>query len=157
MTPTAESGYLLVDKPAGVTSHDVVARVRRALKTREVGHAGTLDPMATGVLVVAIGEGTKLVQWLTAKVPQRSFAFSRLHGDRLRAIVPGREVVHLTGEYAVLAGDDRLARVLVNLSRYGHLRLIQYTAEMISDLLEGAGERAHLYVLLVELLWVGKR
>ncbi len=41
-----------------------------------------------------------LVQWLTAKVPQRSFAFSRLHGDRLRAIVPGREVVHLTGEYA---------------------------------------------------------
>jgi tRNA pseudouridine55 synthase len=60
------SGVLIIDKPRGPTSHDVVARVRRALKTRHVGHAGTLDPMATGVLVVAVGEGTKLVPWLTA-------------------------------------------------------------------------------------------
>jgi tRNA pseudouridine55 synthase len=60
------SGVLVVDKPRGPTSHDVVARVRRVLKTRQVGHAGTLDPMATGVLVVAIGEATKLVPWLTA-------------------------------------------------------------------------------------------
>ncbi len=65
MTP-AESGVLVVDKPRGPTSHDVVAQVRRRLKTREVGHAGTLDPMATGVLVVAVGEATKLVPWLTA-------------------------------------------------------------------------------------------
>lgn len=57
---------LVVDKPRGPTSHDVVARIRRALATREVGHAGTLDPMATGVLVVAVGEATKLVAWLTA-------------------------------------------------------------------------------------------
>ncbi|HVH47012.1 MAG TPA: tRNA pseudouridine(55) synthase TruB [Labilithrix sp.] len=60
------SGVLIVDKPRGPTSHDVVARIRRALKTRHVGHAGTLDPMATGVLVVAVGEATKLVPWLTA-------------------------------------------------------------------------------------------
>jgi tRNA pseudouridine55 synthase len=60
------SGVLVIDKPRGPTSHDVVAKVRRALHTREVGHAGTLDPMATGVLVVAVGEATKLVQWLTA-------------------------------------------------------------------------------------------
>jgi tRNA pseudouridine55 synthase len=59
-------GVLVVDKPRGPTSHDVVARVRRALGTREVGHAGTLDPMATGVLVLAIGEATKLVPYLTA-------------------------------------------------------------------------------------------
>lgn len=59
-------GVLVVDKPRGPTSHDVVARVRRALGTRAVGHAGTLDPMATGVLVIAVGEATKLVQWLTA-------------------------------------------------------------------------------------------
>lgn len=59
-------GVLVVDKPKGPTSHDIVARVRRTLKTREVGHAGTLDPMATGVLVVAVGEATKLVPWLTA-------------------------------------------------------------------------------------------
>jgi tRNA pseudouridine55 synthase len=62
----APSGVLVIDKPRGPTSHDVVARVRRALKTRAVGHAGTLDPMATGVLVVAVGEATKLVPWLTS-------------------------------------------------------------------------------------------
>ena len=49
----AQSGLVLVDKPAGMTSHDVVARIRRLAGTRKVGHAGTLDPMATGVLVVA--------------------------------------------------------------------------------------------------------
>jgi tRNA pseudouridine55 synthase len=59
-------GVVVVDKPRGPTSHDVVAVVRRRLGTRRVGHAGTLDPMATGVLVVAVGEATKLVPWLTA-------------------------------------------------------------------------------------------
>ncbi len=56
----------MIDKPRGPTSHDVVWRMRKALRTRAVGHAGTLDPMATGVLVVAFGEATKLVAWLTA-------------------------------------------------------------------------------------------
>lgn len=60
------SGVLVVDKPQGPTSHDVVRSVRKRLRTREVGHAGTLDPMATGVLVVAVGEATKLVPYLTA-------------------------------------------------------------------------------------------
>jgi tRNA pseudouridine55 synthase len=60
------SGVVIIDKPSGPTSHDIVARIRKKLKTREVGHAGTLDPMATGVLVVAIGEATKLVPYLTA-------------------------------------------------------------------------------------------
>jgi len=63
MTPR---GVLVVDKPRGPTSHDVVAGARRRLRTREIGHAGTLDPMATGVLVLAVGEATKLVPWLTA-------------------------------------------------------------------------------------------
>jgi len=57
-------GALLIDKPAGMTSHDVVARVRRAARTRRVGHAGTLDPFATGLLVVCIGRATRLVQYL---------------------------------------------------------------------------------------------
>jgi tRNA pseudouridine55 synthase len=60
------SGVLVIDKPRGPTSHDVVATLRRALRTREIGHAGTLDPMATGVLVVCVGEATKLAPWLTA-------------------------------------------------------------------------------------------
>ena len=54
-------GVLLVDKPAGLTSHDVVGRVRKALGMRRVGHAGTLDPMATGVLVIGIGPTTRLL------------------------------------------------------------------------------------------------
>lgn len=62
--PTAADGILVVDKPAGMTSHDVVARVRRLAATRKVGHAGTLDPMATGVLVLGIGRGTRLLTYL---------------------------------------------------------------------------------------------
>jgi tRNA pseudouridine55 synthase len=57
-------GLLVVDKPAGWTSHDVVARVRRLAGTRKVGHAGTLDPMATGVLVLGIDKGTRLLTFL---------------------------------------------------------------------------------------------
>ncbi len=59
-------GLLIIDKPAGMTSHDVVAAVRKRLGTREVGHTGTLDPMATGVLPLVVGEGTKLTPFLAA-------------------------------------------------------------------------------------------
>lgn len=62
----ASSGLVVVDKPAGMTSHDVVARLRRIFSTRRVGHAGTLDPMATGVLVVGIERGTKFLAHLVA-------------------------------------------------------------------------------------------
>src|SRR5437762_2383204 len=57
-------GALIIDKPEGYTSHDIVARVRRAVGTRRVGHAGTLDPFATGALVCCIGQATRLVQFL---------------------------------------------------------------------------------------------
>ncbi|MDO5663027.1 MAG: tRNA pseudouridine(55) synthase TruB, partial [Brachybacterium sp.] len=57
-------GILLVDKAPGRTSHDVVARVRWLLGTKKVGHAGTLDPMATGLLVLGIGQGTRLLTHL---------------------------------------------------------------------------------------------
>ncbi len=60
------NGIVVVDKPKGITSFDVVARVRRALHEKRVGHTGTLDPMATGVLPVCVGEATKLVQFLQA-------------------------------------------------------------------------------------------
>jgi tRNA pseudouridine55 synthase len=59
------SGLVIVDKPGGMTSHDVVARVRRLAGTRKVGHAGTLDPMATGVLVVGVEKATRLLGYLT--------------------------------------------------------------------------------------------
>jgi len=60
-------GLLLLDKPAGLTSHDCVRKVRRLFKTRKVGHAGTLDPLATGVLPIAVGDGTKVLQFLLAE------------------------------------------------------------------------------------------
>jgi tRNA pseudouridine55 synthase len=60
-----QDGFLVVDKAAGMTSHDVVAIARRALNTRKVGHAGTLDPMATGILVLGFNNGTRLLQYIT--------------------------------------------------------------------------------------------
>lgn len=64
--PLATSGLVVVDKPAGMTSHDVVGKLRRAFKTKRVGHAGTLDPMATGVLVVGIERGTRFLAHMVA-------------------------------------------------------------------------------------------
>ncbi len=61
---TAASGLIIVDKPSGWTSHDVVARIRRLAGTRRVGHAGTLDPMATGVLVIGVEKATRLLGYL---------------------------------------------------------------------------------------------
>lgn len=58
------NGFVVIDKPAGITSHDVISRVRRILGTRKVGHTGTLDPFATGVLPVAVNDGTKAIPFL---------------------------------------------------------------------------------------------
>ncbi|MDJ0334737.1 tRNA pseudouridine(55) synthase TruB [Salinibacterium sp. G-O1] len=58
------SGIVLVDKPQGITSHDVVARARKSIGTRKVGHAGTLDPMATGLLVLGVNNSTRLLTWV---------------------------------------------------------------------------------------------
>lgn len=67
-------GFLNIDKPAGITSHDVVVQIRRMLKIKKVGHSGTLDPLATGVLILCLGRGTRLVQFLneSEKVYQAS-------------------------------------------------------------------------------------
>lgn len=60
-------GVLLIDKPRGPTSHDVVTKVRRVLKTKRVGHAGTLDPMASGLLFLCVDDATRLLEYMTAK------------------------------------------------------------------------------------------
>jgi len=80
------NGVLVIDKPAGITSHDVVARVRRALGTRRVGHTGTLDPFATGVMVVLVGNVTRLAQFLDKDekeyVAEVRFGYETDTGDR---------------------------------------------------------------------------
>lgn len=75
--PTERAGVLLVDKPAGPTSHDVVARARRALGQRRIGHAGTLDPFATGLLLLCVGPATRLAEYLHL-LPKRYEADLRL-------------------------------------------------------------------------------
>ncbi|HKD96479.1 MAG TPA: tRNA pseudouridine(55) synthase TruB [Micromonosporaceae bacterium] len=63
-TDSGPTGLVVVDKPGGMTSHDVVSRVRRLARTRRVGHGGTLDPMATGVLVIGVGRATRLLTYV---------------------------------------------------------------------------------------------
>ena len=79
-------GILIIDKPAGITSHDVVARVRRILKIKRVGHTGTLDPFATGVMVILVGKATRLAQFLDKDEKEYEavvqFGFETDTGDR---------------------------------------------------------------------------
>lgn len=79
------SGILVINKPAGFTSHDVVSRVRRILHTKRVGHTGTLDPFATGVMVILVGQATRLAQFLDKDVKEYQavvrFGFETNTGD----------------------------------------------------------------------------
>ena len=115
--PTAPDGFLVVDKPAGWTSHDVVGRCRRLAGTRKVGHAGTLDPMATGVLVVGVGRATKLLTYVVG-ADKAYDATIRLgvatttddaEGEVVSASGVGDGVDHadLAREVAALTGDIR--------------------------------------------------
>ncbi len=80
------NGILIIDKPEGITSHDVVSRVRRILRTKRVGHTGTLDPFATGVMVVLVGQATRLAQFLDKDEKEYEavvrFGFETDTGDR---------------------------------------------------------------------------
>jgi tRNA pseudouridine55 synthase len=104
---TAGSGLVVVAKPGGFTSHDVVARLRRILGTRKVGHAGTLDPMATGVLVCGVGRGTKLLGHLA--LDTKAYTATILLGvatttdDAEGEVVSRADASGVTGE-AVAAG-----------------------------------------------------
>ncbi|AYG04485.1 tRNA pseudouridine(55) synthase TruB [Gryllotalpicola protaetiae] len=110
MSEAAPSGILLVDKPQGLTSHDVVARIRRAANTRKVGHAGTLDPMATGLLIVGIGTATRLLTHVvgTDKVYEATIRLgeSTVTDDAEGDVVERAEagVVDAVGDVAIAAG-----------------------------------------------------
>lgn len=100
-------GLLVVDKPAGWTSHDVVGRARRLCATRRVGHAGTLDPMATGVLVLGVNKGTKLLTFLVGH--DKGYAAtvrlgrSTLTDDAEGEVTGGADAGHLTDEDVAVA------------------------------------------------------
>ncbi len=110
MTPAPE-GLLLVDKPRGMTSHDVVDVVRRSLGTRKVGHAGTLDPMATGLLVLGVGRATRLLRYL-GELPKTYSATGRL-GEETDTLDGDGEVVRTTPVDASLAEAERACAALI--------------------------------------------
>jgi tRNA pseudouridine55 synthase len=110
--PPAPDGLLVVDKPGGWTSHDVVARTRRLARTRKVGHAGTLDPMATGVLVLGIGRATRLLGHL-ALTTKGYDATVRLGATTVTDDAEG-EVVEVRDASGV--DDEALARALAALT-----------------------------------------
>src|SRR5690625_1400954 len=105
-------GLVLVDKPAGWTSHDVVARVRRLAGTRKVGHAGTLDPMATGLLVLGVNRATRLLTYLVG-ADKTYTATVRL----------GQETItdDAEGEVTRARGTDRSEEHTSELQSRGHL------------------------------------
>jgi tRNA pseudouridine55 synthase len=107
VTTPAVEGLLLVDKPRGLTSHDVVDRVRRTLGTRKVGHAGTLDPMATGLLLIGVGRATRLLRFL-GDTPKTYEGTLRL-GVETDTLDADGEVVR---ESLVEAGEQQVAAAM---------------------------------------------
>jgi len=95
-------GFLVVDKPSGITSHDVVSILRRTLQQKKIGHTGTLDPFATGVLPIALGEGTKAIPYLDESLKEYQatmrFGISTDTLDLTGNIVAQKECAHLTAE-----------------------------------------------------------
>ncbi|MFG1736756.1 tRNA pseudouridine(55) synthase TruB [Micromonospora chalcea] len=105
-------GLIVVDKPGGMTSHDVVARIRRLARTRRVGHGGTLDPMATGVLVIGVGRATRLLTYVIGA--GKSYAATIRLGQSTVTDDAEGEVVAITPAGAVT--DDGLRAALAALT-----------------------------------------
>jgi tRNA pseudouridine55 synthase len=126
-------GCLVVDKPPGWTSHDVVARARRLLGTRRVGHAGTLDPDATGVLVLGIGRATRLLRFATA-----------LHKTYVGEIVLGvaTSTLDASGEVTARADMDEVTTADVRLAALSLTGRLEQVPPMVSAVKVG-GRRLH--------------
>ena len=103
-TPHPADGILVIDKPADWTSHDVVAKLRGLLKTRRIGHTGTLDPFATGVLVMCVNRATRLVQYLTAE-DKEYVATMRLGSATDTGDLTGTQVGEATDASHITAAD----------------------------------------------------
>ena len=135
---SAPSGLIVVDKPGGLTSHDVVARIRRLAGTRRVGHAGTLDPMATGVLVVGVEKATRLLGHLTLtdKEYQATIRLGQATdtGDAEGTVTTGRPAGHLSlaqvqAAAAALTGEIQQVPPTVSAIKVAGRRAYQLTRE----------------------------
>lgn len=128
----AESGIITIDKPAAATSHDVVAVVRRLAQTKKVGHAGTLDPAATGILVLGVGAGTKLLTYLSGA--DKDYVSTFRLGQETDTEDADGEIVASPG---IDASDDEIDAALASLT--GQISQVPsaYSAKKI------AGRRAY--------------
>ena len=108
-------GLLLIDKPRGMTSHDVVDAVRRALGTRKVGHAGTLDPTATGLLLVGVGRATRLLRFLSDL--DKTYEGTARLGEETDTLDSGGRVVATSPVDVDRAGVERAALAMVGESQ----------------------------------------
>ncbi len=110
-----ESGIIVIDKPQGVTSHDVVAAIRKKLGTKKVGHAGTLDPMATGVLVLGVNQATRLLDFIVAGAKEYEatirFGQSTISDDADGEVVETADASHLTDEQVRAALLKNLGKI----------------------------------------------
>ena len=140
----APEGLLLVDKDAGMTSHDVVDAVRRAFGTRKVGHAGTLDPMATGLLIVGMGRATRLLRFLGG-LPKTYEGTGILgvetttldaDGEVIRTADAGVERDALEGAVRALIGDSMQRPPAYSAVKVGGRKL--YEAARDGEVLEAA-------------------
>jgi tRNA pseudouridine55 synthase len=135
---TTTNGLLLVDKPAGITSHDVVAQVRKIVNERRVGHAGTLDPMATGLLVLGVGPSTRLLRFAQSEVKRYlgtvTLGVATDSLDAHGAVVAEQPVPHLTSDKVSQAAAGMLGTQLqtppmVSALKVGGRRLHQLARE----------------------------
>lgn len=158
MAGIADFGFLVVDKPRGLTSHDVVARVRRGTGIRQVGHAGTLDPMATGVLVLCLGAATRLAEYVMAA--EKEYAATVRLGvetdshDAEGQVVASVPIDHLT-EPDVLAalerfqGEQDQIPPMHSAIKHGGVRL--YALARRGETVERAARRVRMQVHLEHL------
>lgn len=151
-----DAGIIVMDKPADFTSFDVVAKLRGILHIKKIGHTGTLDPIATGVLVVCVGRATKLVSKLTAeeKIYEAGVLFGEKYdtGDITGKLIKNDSVVITEDDFRTacqqFVGDIDQIPPMYSAKKVNGKKLYEYAREGIE--VEREPERIHIY--LIELL-----
>src|SRR6201997_1447406 len=155
--PVVPDGVLLVDKAEGMTSHDVVALVRRKLQVRKVGHCGTLDPIATGLLLITVGRGTKVQDLLMSE--DKEYAGTFVLGvttdtqDRQGEVIQQRPVPPLDenqirAAFEKFRGDFYQLPLMVSAKKYGGVPLYKLARE--GKVVEREPRLVHVYRFTID-------
>jgi tRNA pseudouridine55 synthase len=127
MTPMTPPELLLIDKPLGITSFDVIRQLRRIFNIKKMGHAGTLDPLATGLMIIGIGPGTKkltgLVKLDKEYIAEVRIGESRTTGDLEGEIVESKKVEGLEAEAVLAALGDMVGVLTLPVSAYSAIKV----------------------------------